>query len=349
MIDVSIIVPVYKVEKYLPQCIESLINQTLRNIEIILIDDGSPDHCGAMCDEYASKDERIKVIHKLNGGVSAARNDGLSAASGEWVLFCDSDDWIETAACEKLYRAGTENNADIVIGDMVEVLNGTCKYKYVYREEFVLSNKADIDYLIQGNFYCSYCPLSHAKYSTAGIGTIWNKLFRRTLLINNNIYFDLLVKGYWDDAIFVSYCMSNAKKIVYIQQPIYNYRIIATSLTNSYNPNILEINKSILLVWDEFLKIYDNDGRFSKSYYATIIRLIQLAFKLYFINPSNKLGILKNIHKIKELIIEDPYKMAIKNCEIKKLSKQHRLIIILLRYKMILLLYFIWKAKKRLL
>ena len=92
MAKVSIVVPVYKVEKYIENCIESLVSQTLREIEIILVDDGSPDKCGEICDVYAARDNRIKVLHKKNAGVSAARNDGLLQASGEYILFCDSDD-----------------------------------------------------------------------------------------------------------------------------------------------------------------------------------------------------------------------------------------------------------------
>jgi glycosyltransferase involved in cell wall biosynthesis len=114
---ISIIIPVYKVEKYLEQCMNSVFNQTYRNIEIILIDDGSPDRCGLMCDEYAVKDSRVKVVHKTNGGVSAARNKGLEEADGDWILFVDSDDWVESDVCEVALKTAMENNADIVMFD----------------------------------------------------------------------------------------------------------------------------------------------------------------------------------------------------------------------------------------
>ena len=92
---ISVIVPVYKVEQYLPQCVESILNQTYRNLELILVDDGSPDGCGKICDAYAEKDSRVRVIHKKNGGLSDARNAGLNAASGDYLSFIDGDDWIE--------------------------------------------------------------------------------------------------------------------------------------------------------------------------------------------------------------------------------------------------------------
>lgn len=110
---ISIIIPIYKVEEYLDECIISVVNQTHKNLEIILVDDGSPDNCPAMCDDWAKKDERIRVIHKLNGGLSDARNAGINIASGEYIAFVDSDDYIKPDMMEKLYTAICQENADI--------------------------------------------------------------------------------------------------------------------------------------------------------------------------------------------------------------------------------------------
>ena len=99
----SVIIPVYKVEKYLRQCVDSVINQTYKNLEIILVDDGSPDNCGKICDEYAEKDKRVKVIHQLNKGLSGARNTGTEQASGEYIAFVDSDDWLDVHMYEDLF------------------------------------------------------------------------------------------------------------------------------------------------------------------------------------------------------------------------------------------------------
>ena len=115
MPELSIIVPVYKVEKYLPKCIDSILAQTFTDFELILIDDGSPDRCGEICDEYAIKDERIVVIHQVNRGVSAARNAGLDAAKGEYIGFVDSDDWIKPEMYEIMVRTAIDKKADVVI------------------------------------------------------------------------------------------------------------------------------------------------------------------------------------------------------------------------------------------
>ena len=113
---ISVIVPVYNVEKYLDKCVQSIVNQTYKNLEIILVDDGSTDHCPALCDEWAKKDERIQVIHKKNGGLSSARNTAIDVISGEYVIFVDSDDWIDLDMIASMLEFAETNDADIVSG-----------------------------------------------------------------------------------------------------------------------------------------------------------------------------------------------------------------------------------------
>lgn len=112
---VSIVLPIYNVEKYLDRCIESVINQTYRNLEILLVDDGSPDDCPQKCEEWAKKDGRIKVIHKANAGLGYARNTGIENASGEYICFFDSDDYIDPSTIEKAYNTAQKNNSDMVL------------------------------------------------------------------------------------------------------------------------------------------------------------------------------------------------------------------------------------------
>ena len=121
MDTISVIVPVYNIEGYLGKCIDSIIAQTYKDLEIILVDDGSSDHCGAICDKYAKKDNRIKVIHKPNGGLSDARNHGIEAATGSYLGFVDGDDYIEPQMYEKLHNALVENDAEMSI----------CSFRYV--------------------------------------------------------------------------------------------------------------------------------------------------------------------------------------------------------------------------
>ena len=158
---VSIIVPVYKVEKYLDRCVESLVNQTYKNIEIILVDDGSPDNCPEMCDAWAQKDSRIVVIHKENGGVSSARNKGLESARGEWIWFVDSDDYVELFALEKLVPM-TDNSDLIIFDTRIDEL-------YVKDDRFF------------DNYYFMY---------RFGFGPC-NKLYKKSIITENNLKFDV--------------------------------------------------------------------------------------------------------------------------------------------------------------
>lgn len=128
-IKVSVIIPVYKVEKYLEKCVESVLNQTYTNLEIILVDDGSPDNCPAICDKYAEKDQRIKVIHKSNAGVANARNTGIKAASGAYLYFIDSDDMIFSFAIELLLNRAIETKCDMVFGDNIVVKDWESSYE----------------------------------------------------------------------------------------------------------------------------------------------------------------------------------------------------------------------------
>ena len=124
---ISIITPVYKVEAYLSRCVDSILNQSFQDFELILVDDGSPDQSGMICDQYAAKDDRIRVIHQVNGGAAAARNTGLDAAAGEWVTFIDSDDWVHPKYLEALHNAVNENRSMRVTCTAVFHISLQCK------------------------------------------------------------------------------------------------------------------------------------------------------------------------------------------------------------------------------
>lgn len=162
---VSIIVPVYKVEKYLQRCVDSIRNQTYKNLEIILVDDGSPDKCPQICDEYAKLDERIKVVHKINGGLSSARNAGLASTTGNYVTFVDSDDWIELDTIEYCVCLIEENKADAVqygielVSDMNIKINQHDEIVKVYQSKGILEYYLDSSTRRSGGFSVCRCLL----------------------------------------------------------------------------------------------------------------------------------------------------------------------------------------------
>ena len=162
---ISVIVPIYKVESYLPKCLDSIVNQTYRNLEIILVDDGSPDNCGAICDEYAARDDRIIVIHKSNGGLSFARNVGLDTATGDYIGFVDSDDWIEPNMYEYLLHGIQKQGADIAVCGIFEELPDRCFCRKWDKAE-VFDTEAGLEQLFL-----------RKKYSHS----VWDKLYRYSL------------------------------------------------------------------------------------------------------------------------------------------------------------------------
>jgi eps5I len=163
---VSVIIPVYKVEKYLKRCVESVVNQTYKNTEIILVNDGSPDNCGVICDEYAKIDSRIKVIHKANGGLSSARNAGLDIASGEYIMFVDSDDWIEEDSLEKL---------DKYMDMSYDIINFKFRFAKGKTKNIELNDKLKDSYECDLLSYIDKLFLGELDFF------IWNKLYKKNL------------------------------------------------------------------------------------------------------------------------------------------------------------------------
>lgn len=230
---VSIIVPIYNVEKYLDRCISSLINQTLKDIEIILVDDGSPDNCPKMCDEYAKKDYRIKVIHKKNAGLGYARNSGLEIASGEYIAFVDSDDYVDTRMYEKLLLFANKNNCDAVFcGFRIQSLTG----------KWISSNEVIKDTIWTGqeiNTFMLDMIASGAKVKKERLYqmSVWHAIYRRSIITSNNISFPSEREVVSEDIPFQIDFLTNSDKIGYIKDNLYSYCFNSTSLSTTFNPN----------------------------------------------------------------------------------------------------------------
>lgn len=235
MPKVSIVVPVYKVEKYLVRCVKSLSNQTLRDIEIILVDDGSPDNCGHMCDEFEKADSRIKVVHKKNGGLSSARNAGLEVATGETVGFVDSDDNVELTMYEELYETLISNQVDFAMSDYLRIENENLNYiKTTNLREGYFSGedikKEIYPQLIMGR-NLDYGPLL----------SVWHCLYKRDFLKKNNLKFANDVK--WsEDNLFSAMVGYYANSFYYLKnRPLYHYYNNPGTITTSYKQGSWEV------------------------------------------------------------------------------------------------------------
>lgn len=231
-IKISIIVPVYNVEKYLKRCIESIINQTYKNLEIILVDDGSTDNCPAICDEYARKDKRIKVIHKENGGASSSRNTGMDAATGKYITFVDSDDFIKEEFVEYLYNLSIENNCEIV----------QCSFEIGSNEKF-----SDIRIRDKVEVYSNIEALCSRKLKVVP----WGKLYKMKTI--KSIKFPLGIINE-DDATYYKF-IYNSKRVCITNKQLYYY----------YQSNNSVMRNNSKYKRTDFINIYKDRIKFFKE------------------------------------------------------------------------------------
>lgn len=256
MEKISVIVPIYNVEKYIKQSIESILNQTYNKLEIILVDDGSKDLSGSICDEYSKKDNRIKVIHKENGGLSSARNAGLDVATGKYVMFIDSDDYFENNSCEVLYNEIEKRNADYVIGNYIHVTHDGIKW-----DKPVFNN-------IDDNFKTSIEDYKKSFFVMNSV--VWNKIFKREFIEEHKLRF--VPGALAEDAIFTTYCYVHTDKGYYINEVVYNYRQNKENASISTNCNknyFIKLNETYKLIFNNFEKT--NNLGFYRFFYARIM------------------------------------------------------------------------------
>ena len=246
---ISVIVPVYKAEKYIHRCIDSLLAQTFKNFELLLIDDGSPDSSGKICDEYASIDSRVRVFHKGNGGVSSARQYGLEHAVGDYVIHADPDDWVESEMLQELYNKAISENADMVICDYYLFDLSTNRKTYV-KVSPPLNSEELLAKIISGEVHAS----------------LWNKLIKRTLFFGNKIAFIEGLNMYEDLSVMFR-LVYFANKIAYVPEPLYYYVI---GRSGSYTSQKMSLSQQknitdLIVLFDEFFKDKNIEGEIFKE------------------------------------------------------------------------------------
>ena len=257
-IKISLIVPVYKVERELDRCVKSLLGQTYQNIEIILVDDGSPDCCPEMCDEFARQDNRVKVVHKKNGGLSDARNAGLKVASGEYVLYVDSDDYIDLDSCERFMKARNNEDVDIVVGNAImekkdgnELINHSAT-----PEGITYASKDFVEQAIKANQW--YAPACFNMY-------------KKDFLLDNNLYFE---KGiYFEDVQMLPRVFLAADTIRCMNGTFYHYIVRDNSIMTSGKKDAARIRDSIS-IYEQWFSLFKkiNDAELQRYLYGVLIK-----------------------------------------------------------------------------
>lgn len=279
---ISVIIPVYNTEKHLQVCLNSIINQTYNNLEIIIVNDGSKDNSIGIIQEYAAKDSRIHIIDKENGGLSSARNAGLKVATGKYVLHVDSDDWIELTMCEKLVDVAEKGNADIVISDVYFELD---KNVFIRTEPYSSIESSE-------TFLKKY--VLHA-----GLNSVWNKLFSLSLYKKNNLlHYEDISLG--EDSSCLLRLIANAKKISYVNQPFYHYNMKSSGMSRGIKKGIMQYYTGIKRV-ELYYKDINKDIKIFplirfKVVYAELIRCsLRKAYKFEYSDYS----------KVAKLFIDD--------------------------------------------
>ena len=239
MPEVSVVVPIYNVAAYLPKCIDSVLAQTFRDYELILVNDGSTDDSPAIAEAYAQKDSRIRVVHKQNGGLSDARNEGMKYASGTYISFVDSDDFIEPVMLEKCVQALHDTGADMVIFDYYQYYQATGKKE-------VITNRFEA-----GRTY----SLSDTPELLTGIANAaWNKIYRRTLFTENGILYPW---GCLYEDLGTTYrLLARAEKVTFVNEPLYDYlKDRPGNITGEFNMRAYHVLDMVKITLDDFKRL----------------------------------------------------------------------------------------------
>lgn len=310
---ISIIVPVYNVEDYISDCIDSILNQTFKDFELLLIDDGSTDDSGNICDSYIAKDLRVKVIHTKNHGVSKSRNLGIKNAKGKYIMFCDSDDYVDMYWCEKLYNSIRFNSNSFVL----------CPY-FVYNQrkdgenikiENIQENK---EIITNKKFYFS-------DYKIKLSASACNKIYEKEILINNNIKFcESLSLG--EDKLFnLDYLRCLGDKVIILKDPLYHYILREKeSLDYKYYPDMFSIYTKLNKITYDDAKLYNaNDENFNKWFWLLYFYNLQRVIVSNTFHKDNKDSFLKKFYTNYKIVKSSEFRMCIKNLTDDDIDKEY--------------------------
>lgn len=337
---ITVVIPVYKVKKeYLDCCIDSIYQQGVDDIEIILVDDGSPDDSGMYCDDYAKKDNRIKVIHKANGGSASARNAGIKNATGKWITFIDADDWIDSSLFNDFIDLQPADDVDIVIFQgYTEYINKSIGDPVVFEDRRVFATREEIDELeVKSLSMAANTP------NTASLISVWGKFFRTEFLYTNNLFLDEQMH-YNEDAVFSLETYETASKIIYLGKNYYHYREVSSSKTNKYRKNVEKEQELLLKRIKAFIETHKKGNRLKHAYYLRALISIQMCFFQKYYNPEYTDG-----HRRKTFIgflSNSPYKETIDEISVAELKTSFKVKYLCFKHHMFLALLLVQRVYK---
>lgn len=324
---ITVIIPVYNAEKYIAECLESLINQTYKNLEIIVINDGSKDNSGTICDQYKEKDSRIQVIHKENGGVSLARNSGLEIAKGKYIAFVDGDDYLDKEYFEKMLKILKEKQVDIVL----------CGFNRVYDNNIEKVTKGKSLIMNKEEF------LTDILNVQGGAGIVHSKLWKKEVIQGTN--FDKNIK-IGEDSYFCIQAVKNVNNVYVLDEALYNYRFNNESAVRKYKKDFPDLCLTSMKIAKKYIeKEYNNNKNIIKKFNNYIAYHILLIIVNYCFNNENKLNWIGQIKCLKEVCKVPEYKEAIKYSNYDGLSLTRKITLFTIKYKLYFITMLIRKNK----
>lgn len=345
MAKISIIVPVYNVEQYLPKCLDSLIHQSYRDLEIICVNDDSPDHSSQILDKYAREDRRIKVITQNNTGLSGARNTGIKYVTGDYVMFVDSDDWIDLETCERAVRAIQETKADLVFWSYVREFQDASKDRIFPWEDGEIFEGDRF----RKEIHRRQCGLIGEELSRPETGdslvTAWGKLYSaEKLRASMATFVDTKLIG-TEDALFNLHALGHFERAVYIKRTFYHYRKTnSTSLTKGYKKQLPEQWGRLFDMMREYVEENDLPLEYGQALQNRIsLSIIGLGLNVLAAPCSQK----HKLKMIRDIISTQRYRRAISTLELKYFPIHWKLFFVCARYKNSVCLYMLLNAIKK--
>jgi len=319
MVKVSVIVPVFKVpEKFIRECFNSLSAQTLQDSEFVVVSDGAPEKECSICEEFAAKDSRFKFFKRDHAGVSSTRNFGISQASGEYITFVDSDDWIESNFCKALYTFAKKNDSDVLLFDFNPVGN---QFK---KDFFAKESKKNLS-LEEISEICKECICLTQDRFVGAVSTIC-KLMKKDLITKNNIRFAHSIT-IAEDRPFSFTLFTKAKKISYINKCLYNYNLNVTSATHKIN------NRSFPNITAHLLEIHQSSPKYDTLICTCVVEHFFRSWQTYYFNKENKEGIKQSIQNLCEIVHSKKYNYYFNNVDLRKFPFCVKLEILFLRHQ----------------
>ena len=343
---ISIIIPIYNVGVNLRKSLESVINQSYSDLQIICVNDGSTDYSLDILNEYQKRDSRIEIISQKNAGVSIARNEGLKRVKGKYILFLDGDDWLEPNACQETMKTLIDTNSDLVIFPYIREMKDRSFPKKIYDDYRLFEKDQVLNQLHRRMVGITGEELRHPENADA-LCTVWGKLYKAELIMDNHIHFyDIRKIGTYEDGLFNLNVLRYVQKAVYIPKYLYHYRRDqADSITNKYNENLKKQWNRLFHIIAKYIK----ENKLGVSYQEALYNRVALSLIVLGINEveGNNLA-LKKVRNINDIIKEPLYRKAIHRMDMSYFPIHWKVFFLAAKYGNSLLIYMMILAIQKL-